>query len=260
MSLPAFAAMSDDLDALVRRVDEDRWLASRFAAPDARVRLISLYAANYEIARTAESVREPALGAIRLRWWSDALGALVEGRPGPPHPALTALHQSWGTQAASTASCLRNIAEARHADLEASPFQTWDDLERYVDATAGVLMRLALQACDTSAAARSEAFVVSAARAWGFIGILRAEESLGVSSRTLLPREGGNLEVLRARAADAYLSARAFADLVPPKAFPAIGYVALAPNYLRMSEQGRGRLSLLLRQAKLIGAIATGRI
>jgi hypothetical protein len=39
----------DDLDTLVRRVEEDRWLAARFAPPLVRERLIAIYAVNYEI-------------------------------------------------------------------------------------------------------------------------------------------------------------------------------------------------------------------
>jgi len=38
----------DDIDALVRRVDPDRWLASRFIADaQARADVIALYAFNY---------------------------------------------------------------------------------------------------------------------------------------------------------------------------------------------------------------------
>ena len=68
--------MDEALDDLVRRVDEDRWLASRFAPADVRARLIALYAVNYEIARTAEVVREPGVGDIRLAWWRDALAEI----------------------------------------------------------------------------------------------------------------------------------------------------------------------------------------
>jgi 15-cis-phytoene synthase len=74
----------NDLDRLVRRVDEDRWLALRFAPEEVRARLIALYAVNYEIARTAEIVSEPALGDIRLEWWRSALEQMAEGSA-PPH-------------------------------------------------------------------------------------------------------------------------------------------------------------------------------
>ncbi|MGH8335359.1 MAG: phytoene/squalene synthase family protein, partial [Gammaproteobacteria bacterium] len=53
----------DDLDALVKRLDPDRWLASRFIGDSAvRADVIALYAFNLELARIAETVREPLMG------------------------------------------------------------------------------------------------------------------------------------------------------------------------------------------------------
>jgi phytoene synthase len=44
----------NDLDALVRRMDPDRWLASRFIADrQARADVVALYAFNYQLARVA---------------------------------------------------------------------------------------------------------------------------------------------------------------------------------------------------------------
>ena len=46
----------DDLDALIRRVDPDRWLASRYVADaEARADLLALYAFNYELSRASAS-------------------------------------------------------------------------------------------------------------------------------------------------------------------------------------------------------------
>ena len=67
--------MSDedgDLDALVRRVDPDRWLASRYIADvDARADVIALYALNYELSRAAEVASQPLIGEMRLAWWRE---------------------------------------------------------------------------------------------------------------------------------------------------------------------------------------------
>ncbi|MEM0986964.1 MAG: squalene/phytoene synthase family protein [Pseudomonadota bacterium] len=68
------------LDELVARVDEDRWLSSRYARPADRAALIALYGLNYELARIRLAVREPGLGAIRFQWWRDGLAA--DGRAG----------------------------------------------------------------------------------------------------------------------------------------------------------------------------------
>ena len=44
--------MSDDLDDLIRRVDPDRWLSSRFISDErARADVIALYAYDHELAR-----------------------------------------------------------------------------------------------------------------------------------------------------------------------------------------------------------------
>src|SRR5215217_5167640 len=83
---------TEDLDALVRRVDPDRWLAARFVAdPERRGELIALSALNHELARVAETVRNPLMGEIRLAWWREGLEAMAAGGPARPQPALQAL-------------------------------------------------------------------------------------------------------------------------------------------------------------------------
>jgi phytoene synthase len=53
-------ADTETLDDLVRRVDPDRWLASRFIADlKARADVIALFAFNYELARVAGGVSTP---------------------------------------------------------------------------------------------------------------------------------------------------------------------------------------------------------
>jgi phytoene synthase len=243
-----------ELDALVRRVDEDRWLASRFAPPDARARLIALYAANYEIARTAEVVREPALGEIRLQWWRDALEEAANRAPPREHPALQEIVRRFPEAAPQ----LRAIAQARRADLEPAPFQTWADIERYLDATAGALMRLAVEACAPEANAAARPFVAAAAQAWGLVGLVRASSFWQARGRTILPREDGTPGAMLARAEAACAAVRAMP--APPSAtFPALGYAALLPGYLRALRRQRREPALIVRQLRLIAAAATGR-
>lgn len=67
------------LDQRIRRVDEARWLSSRYAALEQRRALIALYSFNYELARVRTVVSEPAVGAIRFQWWRDALEDLGRG-------------------------------------------------------------------------------------------------------------------------------------------------------------------------------------
>jgi phytoene synthase len=84
--------LGDDLDAVVRRVDPDRWLASRFIT-DARARadVVAIYAFEHELARALAVTREPLMAEIRLTWWADAVAEIFEGRPVRRHPVTLAL-------------------------------------------------------------------------------------------------------------------------------------------------------------------------
>src|SRR5262245_60560367 len=120
------------LSDTVRRVDEDRWLASRFATADVRQRLITLYALNHEIARTVEVVTQAALGDIRLTWWREAIAEIYDGKPARAQPALLALADLKGAWAAGAFDAL---LETRRRDLDAQPFGSWAELETYIDGT-----------------------------------------------------------------------------------------------------------------------------
>lgn len=252
---PQARTPSPELDSLVRRIDEDRWLASRFAPADVRARLIALYALNYEIARAAEAVSEPALGDIRLAWWREAVGEIYAGAQTRAHPALAAFAAAQ-KEAPMSHATLASLIEARAKDLEAAPFAGWSDLEAYVDATAGGVMRLAVEACGADCAPL-EAFLRHAGRAWGCAGLARAAPFWRARGRLVLPGEADEVEALLQRARAEHAMARATRP--PGATFPAVGYVALVPAYARAAKQ-RGGVSLLARQFRLIGAAATGRL
>ncbi len=80
--------------AEVRAHDPDRYLATLFAAADAREALFALYAFDLEIRRVRRVVNEPVAGLVRLQWWREALDASAAGRP-PAHPIVLALHALW---------------------------------------------------------------------------------------------------------------------------------------------------------------------
>lgn len=82
MTSPASDSLTDilvRLDARIRRVDEERWLSSRYASATQRDALIVLYAFYYELARVRLAVSDPTLGQIRFQWWRDALDELQRG-------------------------------------------------------------------------------------------------------------------------------------------------------------------------------------
>lgn len=236
------------LDAEVRRVDEDRWLASRFAPAPVRAGLIALYAVNHEIARTADVVREPGLGHIRLQWWRDALGDPARANE---HPALGALKAAGVWDAC--APLLQGAAAARVKDFEAAPFPKWTDADAYLDATAGAVLGAALEVCGAGAHA---AIASPGGRAWGFAGILRAAPYWRAKGRAPTPGGGGDDKGLRDRALAALERARALALGAPQAAFPAFAYLALVRPYLDHATPPM----LFRRQLRLIWAIARGRI
>ena len=83
---------ADDLDDLIRRVDPDRWLTSRFVVDaGARGDLIALYAYDHELARARRIASSPLMAEIRLTWWREALDEIFEGRPVRRHPTAEAL-------------------------------------------------------------------------------------------------------------------------------------------------------------------------
>ncbi len=82
MTSPASDSMKEiiaRLDARIRRVDEERWLSSRYAGEDHRKTLIVLYAFYYELARVRLAVTDQTMGQIRFQWWRDALTGLEAG-------------------------------------------------------------------------------------------------------------------------------------------------------------------------------------
>lgn len=238
-------------------MDEDRWLASRFAPAERRERLIQLYAVYYEIARSTE-VSEPGLGAIRLAWWREAVAEIVLGGPTRPHPALQAFVSSGFDVGFYQA--LQRIVDARGADLERAPFANWEDIDAYLDATAGLLMQHAIAICGPPVfGERQEAFVRAAARAWGLTGLLRAQPFWEARGRALFPPGADAVQMLE-RARACYEGCRGLATSLHSSAFPAFGYVATLPGYFRALAQGKRETPQLGRKAIMIGASATGRV
>src|SRR5579872_4002960 len=73
------AALANRLAASVRAADPDRYFSALFAPAVLRPLLFALYAFNAEVARVAETVREPMLGAIRLEWWRETAEGASKG-------------------------------------------------------------------------------------------------------------------------------------------------------------------------------------
>jgi hypothetical protein len=72
--------------------------------------------------------------------------------------------------------------------------------------------------------------------------------------------EGASRDEMLTRSRTAYDEAKPLARGLPAAAFPAIGYVALIPGYLRALERGKSETALFVRQTTLVAASATGAI
>lgn len=286
--------MTDEtLADIVRRDDPERHLAALFAPGPVRSGLFALYAFNIEIARVSETVSEPVIGEMRLAWARDAIVDLYADPPRVRrHPVYEALAALRSLPGAPDLDSLGTLVEARAADLGQGAFPDDHERERYVDRTAGLLMRLAARLClpgaDDDVAVNGAAVkgaVQAAGRLWGYTGLLRAFAPLCAAGRppvtdAELAASGANVEALRrglqpdaaanlrhGLAGVAHAAASEFEKTrhaLPPELFPAIGYVTLAKPLLRRAARqdwpGQATAMPLLEcQARLIVASLRGR-
>jgi len=234
-------ADTETLDDLVRRVDPDRWLASRFIGDlAARADVIALYGLNYELARVAGGVSNALMGEIRITWWREAMEEIAAGKPPRKHPNVEALAAS-----SFDPNVLAALAEARFADLDEGPLKDEAAVLAYVDATAGALAVLAARRLDPSADPHA---VKGAARAFGLTGLWRLKQA----GKSRLP-EAWTLEDVAARVEAQLKAARAEVKGLPVAAFPAVAPAALVRPYLKGREMGD-----LEKKARLTFAVATG--
>ena len=233
----------DDLDGLVRRVDPERWLSSRFVAdPEARADVVAVYAYDHELARAPRVASNPLLGEIRLTWWREAMEEVAAGQPPRRHPTVEAV-----AAAGYPLRALAEMAEARMADLDAAPFATEGEVLAYVDATAGATAMLAAWRLDPKADPHA---VQDAARAYGLAGLWRLKRA-GVQRLPVDWTEGD----VRRRVGEARAKANAALRALPVAAFP-----AAAPAALAMAQLGARELGELEKRVRLTWAVATGRV
>jgi 15-cis-phytoene synthase len=136
--------MSDDLDDLIRRVDPDRWLSSRFIGdPAKRADVIAIYAYDHELARAPKVASNPLLGEIRLTWWREALDEIYEGRPVRHHPTARALAGAVRRHDLPRAP-LEAMIDARYRELDAMPMSK-DEAMKAAFGAGGAAAEAAIQ-------------------------------------------------------------------------------------------------------------------
>jgi phytoene/squalene synthetase len=266
------AALANRLAASVRAADPDRYFSALFAPAPRRPFLFALYAFNAEVARVAETVREPMLGAIRLEWWRETSEGASKGAP-RNHDVAQGLAALFAENTIALADVEALIA-ARAVDSSAEQFANFAALESHVDATSGAVMRLAAKILGGDPAVVGEA-----ALAYGLTGLLRALPFHNGRHKLYLPldllaalhvtpEEFFHLEITDPRrtaavrqvalkARDHFLAARAGPK--PRAALAAILPAALVPVYLRNLVKGRD-VPIHRRQMALLSAAMKKRL
>jgi NADH dehydrogenase [ubiquinone] 1 alpha subcomplex assembly factor 6 len=168
---------------IVRDNDYDRYLSVLFAPKEKRAALFALYAFNYEVAKTAETVSDPTLGQIRLQWWREAVEGIYGGTP-RRHEVVLALHQAV-TGCGLPRAAFDRLIDARENDLVAVPFATLPEFEDYAAATSGGLMRLAAHILGASEPEKDRARPLGIA--YAIVGLLRAFPFHAASGRIMIP-------------------------------------------------------------------------
>ena len=215
--------MSDDLDDLVRRIDPDRWLSSRFIGdPALRADVIALYAYDHELARAPKVASNALLGEIRLTWWREMLDEAFEGRPVRAHPTAQALAAVIARHGLPREP-LEAMIDARYRELDATPMNVAEALE-WARGTAG-------QAAEVAARIMDSSVQVGRASAAGAVWALARRDLAADPGETAL--------------------AKADARLLSAAAFPAVAHATLA---LRPSTSEVGK------RLRITWAVARGRL
>ncbi len=218
----------NDLDGLIRRVDPDRWMSSRFIADGAdRADVITLYAFDHELARAPKVASNPLIGEIRLTWWREVLDEVEAGKAVRQHPTALALAELMSRQGLDRGA-LEALIDARYRELDAEPM-TLDEAMVWARETGGGVAAIAASLLDPAAEPK---LARAGGTAWAIGRLMRTAGLSGPEAMAALKSE---------RLAARGLSAAAF---------PAIAHASLAPD-------GGSDLS---RQGRLVWAVLRGRI
>lgn len=169
----------------VRRQDPDRFLLSLFMPADVREDLASLFAFNYEIAKTREIVTETQLGLIRLQWWREAVQAIYEGGKVPEHEVVAGLRAAIEKHDLPREH-FDTLIYAREFDLEDVAPANLEGTLNYADFTSTPLLKLAVQI--TGGDPESEP-VQPVAVNYALVGLLRSVLFHAAQRRCFLPQD-----------------------------------------------------------------------
>ena len=156
---------------IAREADPDRSIAASFAPRGPRPDLFALYAFNAELARVAELVSEPGLGAIRLQWWREAIERAANGEA-TGHPVADAVGDLLGRGKVSRERII-GLIDARGFDVETRIMPDGAALDAYLHDTAAALFALAAETMGVKNASVEQA-ATAGGTAYGLTGLMRA--------------------------------------------------------------------------------------
>lgn len=175
--------------AMVQQDDRERYETVLFAPRAQQHRLWALYAFNQEIAKTRESVSEPALGEIRLQWWRDVIAELRAGTV-REHPVVAALAVAQPSKVVF--NVLEGLVDARGRDLYDDGPTDQAALEEYAVSVGGALCEAALHLCHSGVPQPDMIDVVRrSGGAWAMLGLVRAIPFHWASNRNYVPGDKG---------------------------------------------------------------------
>ncbi|WP_336294148.1 phytoene/squalene synthase family protein [Bartonella sp. CB169] len=156
---------------ILRATDRDRYISVLFAPKKKRRALAALYAFNVEVSRIRESVHDPLIGEIRLRWWYNSI-ANDEMQNGQNSPILSDLLRAMTLFNLPKTSFLR-YCDAHISTLYQNPISSLHDLEFYCGETAGIILQLSCKILDHNGAQNFTNACEHGGIAQGLSGVLR---------------------------------------------------------------------------------------
>lgn len=169
-----------------RAADPDRAIAALFAPTAVRDDLFALLAFNAELARIADQVTEPGLGAIRLQWWREAIEQAASGKSAG-HPVADA----FGAVIARRQLSRERIAaliDARSFDVGETLMPDARTLDAYLFDTTGGLFALAGEILGAEGE-KGDVVAEAGGRAYGLVRVMRSLPLLATKGRTYLPAD-----------------------------------------------------------------------
>lgn len=142
---PPKLASAAEFDARLKRTDEDRWLASRYAPAADRERLAAIYLLNQELQRTLHT-KEPMLGKIRLQWWRETMEQVAGSGPVRRHDLAEELARVTAGRPdlhAAASALIDRYDDILDDHLRSGGHQPGGDHEARHLAVEGALMKLA---------------------------------------------------------------------------------------------------------------------